>query len=85
MVETPVFSVYTFDTFAAIRIASRDMPEEVVVLLSSRKLCPVRDFFEEWLLMENLTDKMIGISSSAYQLKPQLVDAVRNIVGDLEY
>ncbi|KAL5808888.1 hypothetical protein ACOSQ3_029579 [Xanthoceras sorbifolium] len=27
------------------------------------------------LLMENLTDKMIGISSSAYQLKPQLVDA----------
>ncbi|KAK2647572.1 hypothetical protein Ddye_015061 [Dipteronia dyeriana] len=44
----PCFRFAYNDTFAARRIASRYMPEEVVQL-SSRKLYPTRDYFEEWV------------------------------------
>ncbi|KAK0584866.1 hypothetical protein LWI29_019989 [Acer saccharum] len=80
----PCFRCAYSDTFAARRIASRDMPEEVVQL-SSRKLYPVQDYFEEWLNKENPANKVIDISSSACQLKQQLVDVVRKIVVDLEH
>ncbi|KAK1563511.1 hypothetical protein Q3G72_028556 [Acer saccharum] len=80
----PCFRCAYSDTFATRRIASRDMPEEVVQL-SSRKLYPVQDYFEEWLNKENPANKVIDISSSACQLKQQLVDVVRKIVVDLEH
>ena len=44
----PCFRCAYKDTFAARRIASRDMPEQVVQL-SSRKLYPVQDYFEKWV------------------------------------
>ncbi|KAK3227794.1 hypothetical protein Dsin_007656 [Dipteronia sinensis] len=79
----PCFRCAYSDTFAARRIASRYVPEEVVQL-SSRIFYPVQDYFVEWLTEQNPANKVIGISSSACQLKQQLVDVVRKIVVDLE-
>ena len=45
----PCFVRAYSDTYAAIRIATRDMPGKVAVPFSSEKFCPVYDFFQEWV------------------------------------
>ncbi|KAL5808880.1 hypothetical protein ACOSQ3_029571 [Xanthoceras sorbifolium] len=71
------------DTYAAIRIASRDMSGEVASF-SSKKLRPVYDFFQEWLNLESPVDAEFGVSSNACELK-HLVTVVRKIVEDLKH
>ncbi|KAL5742310.1 hypothetical protein ACOSP7_029042 [Xanthoceras sorbifolium] len=79
----PCFECAYRDTYAAIRIASRDMSGEVASF-SSKKLRPVYDFFQEWLNLESPVDAEFGVSSNACELK-HLVTVVRKIVEDLKH
>ena len=45
----PCFVCAYSDTYAAIRIATKELPGKVVVPFSSKTLRPVHDFFKEWV------------------------------------
>ncbi|KAK1562112.1 hypothetical protein Q3G72_006435 [Acer saccharum] len=82
----PCFVCAYSDTYAAIRIATKELPGKVVVPFTSITLRPVYDFFKEWLNLENpVDDAEMGISKSDYELKRRLVSVVRKIVEDLEH
>ncbi|KAK4833838.1 hypothetical protein QYF36_012131 [Acer negundo] len=66
----PCFVCAYSDTYAAIRIATKELPGKVVAPFSSKTLRPVYDFFKEWVEM--------GVSTSDNELKRRLVTVVQH-------
>ncbi|KAK4833409.1 hypothetical protein QYF36_004361 [Acer negundo] len=82
----PCFVCAYSDTYAAIRIATKELPRKVVVPFSSITLRPVYDFFKEWLNLENpVDDAEMGVSTSDYELKRHLVTVVWFVLSSVSY
>ncbi|KAI9154108.1 hypothetical protein LWI28_020976 [Acer negundo] len=82
----PCFVCAYSDTYAAIRIATKELPRKAVVPFSSITLRPVYDFFKEWLNLENpVDDAEMGVSTSDYELKRHLVTVVWFVLSSVSY